>query len=121
MDYAEILKAESDGLKGVEKEDETWMALARMAGERHAQVVTAGQVTTEGLGATRIKQKHKARWRGSLAHIDLSISLNQTDEEKNEGVMRVGILAHRHKDFSENETCTILQLLKLGQVHLDSW
>ena len=38
--------------------------------------------------------------------INLEKTYNQTDEEKDMGVMRIGKLAHRHADFSETETCT---------------
>lgn len=120
VDHAEILSPETSGVKGYDKEDETWMALSRLAGVRNALVVTAGQITGEGLKAPILRQQHKARWKGSTGHVDLAIGLNQTDQEKEMGIMRVNKIADRHHDYNENYTCTILQKFQVGQVHLDS-
>lgn len=120
IDHAEILKGEDAKLEGYGKEDETWMALSRLAGERSALVVTAGQITGEGLKAPILRQQHKARWKGATGHVDLCLGLNQTDQEKEMGVMRVNKIADRHHEYNENHTCTILQKFQVGQVHLDS-
>lgn len=119
VDHADILKPERES-GGIEKEDQTWMSLARMAGERKALVVTGTQLTKDSLDAIDIKQKHTARWIGKLGHVDMMLSLNQTEEEKRMGVMRIGVMVHRHKDFYESDKVTLLQNLSLAQVHLDS-
>ncbi len=119
IDYADILKPESKDM-GVQKEDLTWMALARLAGEQKALVVTATQVTKDALGADNVKLKHTARWIGKLGHVDAMYTLNQTDEEKHNGIMRIGTMVHRHFDFSESKQCAILQNLNVGQALLDS-
>ena len=119
IDYADILKPEKDYLAGVEKEDRTWIALSQLAGERHALLVVPTQVNKEALDAVTLRQSHTARWVGKLGHIDVMLTMNQTEAEKAMGVMRIGMMAHRHKDFSDN-TCMILQNLDLGQVNLDS-
>lgn len=121
VDYADILRPESgDSATGIDQVDTTWKCLARLAGERHALVVTAAQATREALEAAQVKQKHTSLWIGKLAHVDLMLSLNQTPKEKDDGIMRIGIMAHRHEDFNENACCYVLQNLSLGQVHLDS-
>jgi hypothetical protein len=119
IDYADILKPETKD-SGVQKEDLTWMALARLAGVQKALVVTATQVTKDALGAKDIKVKHTARWVGKLGHVDAMYTLNQVDEEKLNGVMRIGTMVHRHYEFSETRQCTILQNLNVGQALLDS-
>lgn len=119
IDYADILKPETKDM-GVQKEDITWMALARLAGTQKALVVTATQVTKDALGSKNIKLKHTARWVGKLGHVDAMYTLNQIDEEKSNGVMRIGTMVHRHYDFSETKQCTILQNLNVGQALLDS-
>ena len=119
VDYADILKAERESLTGVEKEDRTWIALSQLAGEKHALVVVPTQVNKDAMEAVTLKKSHTARWVGKLGHVDVMLTLNQTQMEKLQGVMRVGVMLHRHQDYSD-KTCMILQNLDLGQMHLDS-
>jgi hypothetical protein len=67
-----------------------------------------------------LRQDDLAEWIGQLAHVDITIGLNQTMEEKREGVMRIGLNVHRHRDFHEDEYAHVLQNIPLGQVHLAS-
>lgn len=120
VDYADILKPEREELVGVLKEDETWMALARLASARNALVVTGTQATGDALNVAIVTQRHTARWKGKLGHIDCMLALNQTRDEKEFGIMRVSVMAHRHKNFIETDTVTVLQQLTIGQAHLDS-
>jgi hypothetical protein len=120
VDYADILKPEERSVAGVEKEDRSWIALAQMAAIRHALVVAPTQVTKAAMDAINISGKHMARWVGKLGHVDVMMTLNQTEAEKLLGRARVGVIAHRHADFSPSLTVTILQQLKLGQPNLDS-
>lgn len=119
IDYAGIVRPERE-IDGVEKEDSVWMSLARMAGERQALVVTADQVTREALDAINVKRSHTAKWIGKLAHVDAMYTINQTEEEKTQGIMRIGVMDHRHIEYYENRKATILQRLSTGQSHLDS-
>lgn len=119
IDYADILKPENENSVGIDKEDRTWIALAQLAAERHALVVTPTQVTKSGQDAVKLKVEHTAKWVGKLAHVDAMLTLNQTSEEKTNGVMRVGVMMHRHNDFND-EMVTILQNLTVGQANLDS-
>lgn len=121
VDYADILKPEGDSDDyGVNKEDRTWIALSQLAGEKNCLTIAPTQVSKEALDAYRVGQKHTARWVGKLGHVDAMMTLNQTDDEKKQGIMRVGWMLHRHIDFNENDTVTILQDVKAGQIHLDS-
>jgi hypothetical protein len=121
IDYADILKAEDSSVtSGVEQLDNTWKSLARLAGERRALVITASQITRAGMDKKQVKASDLASWIGKLAHIDVFASLQQTQDEKKDGVMRVGLLAHRYADFNENDNCVILQKLDHGQACLDS-
>ena len=120
IDYAGILLPEDSRITGVERVDETWKSLGRLAGERRAQVVTASQVTRRAMEKAKVKGSETAQWIGILAHVDAMFSMNQTPEEKRKGVMRIGKIAHRHEDFDTDQDCYVLQALELGQFHLDS-
>jgi len=120
IDYADILKPESDNSVGIDKEDRTWIALSQLAGERHALVIAPTQVTKSGQDAIKLKTEHTARWVGKLGHVDAMLTLNQTSEEKTSGVMRIGVMLHRHNDYNPEATVTVLQQLNVGQANLDS-
>lgn len=121
IDYADILKSNDPDLKGVEKEDDVWMSLARISSYRKMLVVVPTQLNKESLDAKQIKTKHTAKWIGKLGHVDAMFALNQTPPEKELGLMRISILEHRHKDFNETENCYVLQKYSSGQAHLDSY
>ncbi len=121
VDYADILKPESNNTQGTQKEDETWIALSQLAGERKALVVTATQITKEGQSANIVGLEHTARWSGKLGHVDAIYGINQTAKEKEQGVMRMSTLLHRHQSFSTTQQCAVLQNLDIGAIHLDSY
>jgi len=85
-----------------------------------ALVITATQANRAAIDAKNVTSKHTAAWLGKLFHMDAGISLNQTPEEKKQGIMRIGEIIHRHKEFHETETCTVLQNLNIGQPIIDS-
>ncbi len=120
VDYADILKPEDSSTAGIEKEDRSWIALSQMAAERHVLVISPTQVTKSALEAATIGAVHMARWVGKLGHVDIMLTVNQKENEKRFGIVRIGVLAHRHKEFLQSATVTILQQISLGQVHLDS-
>ena len=55
-----------------------------------------------------------------LAHIDVCISMNQTRLEKRKKCYRLGLLAHRHRNFDVNTNALVLWQLQLGQIMMDS-
>lgn len=119
-DYIDILRADNPSLAGVEKEDIVWMDMAKLASTRNAVSITLTQGTRDSVDARTITEKHMSKWIGKLGHVDGMFTLNQTEKEKSQGIMRIGTLAHRHKDFSKTQFCTIIQDLSAGQPVLDS-
>jgi len=121
IDYADILKSDDPHLKGVEKEDDVWMALARMASVRNCCLIVPTQLNKDSLDAKQIKTSHTSKWIGKLGHVDAMFALNQIPAEKDKNVIRVSCLEHRHKDFNEKDNCYVLQKYSSGQAHLDSY
>jgi hypothetical protein len=119
VDYADIIKPPGK-LEGRQALDEIWKQLSALAGARHAIVVTGSQGTRGSLTKKNMSQDDLAEWIGKLAHVDVFLCLNQTKEEKQKKIMRVGTLVHRHKDFNENMQATLLQQLDTGQFCIDS-
>lgn len=120
IDYADIIKGPK-GVEGVAKEDHVWMALARMAGERNILLITGTQGTRAAFSAETLSEEHQSKWIGALAHVDVELAINQTPSEKDRGICRIGLLAHRYKSFNTEQTCIVLQDLKTGQFCMDSY
>lgn len=120
VDYADILKPENKGGDPRHGLDEIWKRLASLAADRHAIMFSASQGNRGSIYKENMDQADLAEWIGKLGHVDLFASVNQSMDEKRRGVIRIGMLAHRHKEFHERDHCTLLQNLSLGQVHLDS-
>ena len=67
-----------------------------------------------------MKQKHTGGSIKKFKHLDLDITLNQTEMEKRAGKMRFQILVNRHEEGIEKGEVVVLQSLKLGQTLIDS-
>ena len=120
VDFADIIRPDSN-VQGFEKEDLVWMELAQLASTLNCLVVTATQLTRDGLDTENVEEKHLSKWIGKLSHVDVMMALNQTDEEKAKNIMRVTMLDHRHKEFNKLDTCYLLQDLAIGQANLGSY
>lgn len=120
IDYADILSPESSQSEGRDRYDETWKMLKNLAATQHCLVVTASQSNKKTMDSKSVKASDVSEDIRKVAHVDAMFSLNQTMEEKDSGIMRLGVVAHRWKDFNQFEHVTVLQQLKTGQVLLDS-
>ena len=118
IDYADILKM-GKGEKRNEIDD-VWKRLASMAAERHCIVFTASQGTRGSIYKSDMSQDDLAEWIGKLGHVDIFMGLNQSPKEKENKIIRVNVLVHRHKEADEKVSATLLQQLELGQFAMDS-
>lgn len=119
-DYADIVAPEDARLTGRERTDETWKAHKNMADTRKCIVVTASQTNRASIEKRTVKQIHAAEDIRKINHVDVGQSLNQTDMEKRQGLMRFGIIAHRHRSFHESDHALVLQEMRTGQFLLAS-
>ncbi len=122
VDYADILRPDGRGGGSEPRHgiDEIWKTLASMAAERHCLLFSASQGNRGSIYKENMDQADLAEWIGKLGHVDLFASVNQSTAEKKRGIVRLGMLAHRHKEFHEKDHVMLLQAFSLGQVHLDS-
>ena len=118
IDYADILKMGKGDKRN--EIDDVWKKLASMAAERHCIVFTASQGTRGSIYKSDMSQDDLAEWIGKLGHVDIFMGLNQSPKEKENKIIRVNVLVHRHKEADEKVSATLLQQLELGQFSLDS-
>ncbi len=122
-DYASIMAPEHHYNDPRHVVDEIFRGHKRMAQERDALVVTGAQSLGTGREALN-KDIQDERDIGMnayiLAHLDILMVLDQTVEEKENGVWRMGVLEHRWRKFNKRRQVMALQQLELGQPVLDT-
>jgi replicative DNA helicase len=120
IDYADILAPESKRTEQRTEVNETWKALGGMASSMDCVVITATQGTRLSFDRFSLEPKDISEDIRKLAHVDAFFALNQIQVEKELGILRIGTLVHRHKDFGPSKECMVLQNMGLSQHCLDS-
>jgi replicative DNA helicase len=117
IDYADILKPEVKGEKRHQLDD-IWSRLRGIAQSRNVALVTGSQT-----GRATVKKDADAdtvsEHFGKIAHITQGIFLNQTDDEKEMGIMRIKPSVRRDGVTTSRDIC-VLQGLHIGRPVLDS-
>ena len=119
-DYIDIFKPSDNTGEYRHNIDQLWTHHARMASQRHALVITANQASKKSWDAQNVLASDSSENYRNSAHVDIMLTLNQKDEEKKMGVMRVAVVTHRDREFHQKDDVKILQQLSAGQILIDS-
>ena len=118
VDYADIMAPSDKGNDYRNQLDGIWKRLRGMAQKRKAVVFTASQSGRASINKDADSQDIAEDIR-KLAHITSMVSLNQTQEEKQNGIIRLKQLAVREGQAEFREAvCT--QCLSIGRIVTDS-
>jgi len=121
IDYADIMAPEPDAPRERRHQiDFTWQRLKGLAEKRNCLMATGSQTDAESLDIETIRERNFAEDIRKLANVDVMMSLNQTEDEKRSGVLRIGLLEHRWKKFDRSLQLLTLQQLEVGQPLLDT-
>lgn len=120
IDYVDILKVNSK-FDDYRLDDAKWKLLQELASATKCMVVTPTQANKEGELATTMRSTDQGGFYGKGRHVNLMIGINQVAKEKKEGLYRVTIMDARSTRSNELDYCIVLQDLKTGQMHLDSY
>lgn len=96
LDYLELLMPLDDGYKGREAQERVSQEVRGLAVEYQFAEWTATQVNRIGRGVDIITDEHTADAYGKLRPADLTLSLNQTQEEYDGGRMRTYVVKARN-------------------------
>ncbi len=121
VDYFDIANPGS-GVSGFSERavaDYVWKRGKGMAARRHCLVATVLQSNRKSISKKSLEQEDTAEDIRKLAHVDMIFALNQTPDEKEFGVSRISVIAHRHEEFSFTGEVMVLQSFALGQPWLD--
>jgi hypothetical protein len=103
IDYADNLASMNPKDRSDLQIAHTWAMLRQLSEVRKCLVVTAAQTNKEGF---RTWVMTRSNFRGSLmvlGHVTAFLGINQTDEEKDLGVMRLNFIVRREAEFSETK------------------
>ncbi|MFA7099358.1 MAG: hypothetical protein WC143_04665 [Eubacteriales bacterium] len=117
IDYFDILNPGSGTGNFSERgtADYIWKRGKNLAAKRHVLVATVLQSNRSSIPKKSIEQEDVSEDIRKLAHVDLLLGLNQTKDEKDKGIMRIGVVAHRHEEFKFGGEVMALQSLNIGQ------
>lgn len=120
IDYADIMNLDHHGLEGRDRIDYAWKQLRRLSQERHCLVVTATQSDAAAYDVNTLSKKHFSEDKRKIAHVTGMIGINQTNKEKEQGLMRLNWIVLREDYFSESKCCYVATCLPLANIAVRS-
>lgn len=98
VDYADIMAPDHRTDNVIENSKEIYVGLRALAFEFDCAILTATQTNRDGFKAQTAKAEHVAEDFNKIRTADLVISINSTEEERNEGVARLYFAASRNQE-----------------------
>ena len=120
IDYSDILDMSYPKTEGRDRIDRTWRELRKISQMYHCLVVTATQTNRESYDAKIITRKHSSEDKRKLAHVTAMLGMNQTEEEKKQGIMRFNWIKVRDAEYLENKCVCVAGCLGLGNLIMRS-
>lgn len=121
LDYFDIQKPEKNsGFSERSIIDTIWKQGKNIADTRQCLVITADQSNKASRLKQSVETSDTTEDKRKDAHLDIRVALNQTNREKEDGILRANILFHRHQKFNTKREVMILQQLDLAQPMMDS-
>jgi len=121
-DYADLMKPDFDSYSNEERSgiNNIWRAHKMVAQLRDCLVCTVTQSGRKTIDAKNVRAKDAADDIRKMAHVNIMATLSQQEKEKMEGIMRFGVVEHRHRKFIESRQVTVLECRDLGLAMIDS-
>ena len=117
IDYANLLKA--NGFDNRDKVNTIWTGLKALAKHWHCAVITASHMNTEALKKDG-ENYNIGEDRRILNHVSGMYILNQSEEEKQAGIMRIKATATRFGQYTEADQVVCLYDYDTGRTLIDS-
>jgi len=114
VDYMDILDMSHPSLEGRDRINEVWKQMRGISQIYHCLVVTATQADAQSYKAGTLSRTHFSEDKRKFAHVTGMIGLNQKDEEKERGIMRLNWVALREGEYSERDCVHVATCLSLG-------
>lgn len=120
IDYVDILDMSYPHIEGRDRIDKTWRELRKISQIFHCLVVTATQTNRLSYDASTITRKHSSEDKRKLGHVTAMYGINQTADEKVQGVMRFNCMELRDGAYSEGNCVFMAGCLAIGNIAVRS-
>lgn len=121
IDYADNLAPEDRKADFRHQQHRTWQLLRGLSQEKHCLVVTATQANAASYDQQTLAMKHFSEDKRKYAEVTAMIGLNQNQDEKVSGLMRINLIVQREGEFYSKETVKVAQDLRIGRPLLFSF
>lgn len=121
VDYADILAPIDRSMQYRHQQNQTWQRLRSIGQKRDCLVVTATQADAGSYGKGRLGLSNFSDDKRKYGHVTGMLALNQTEQEKIAGLMRLGWLVRREDDFAVSREVHVLQCPQIGRPVLGSY
>lgn len=122
VDYADVLAPIDSRIDFRHQQNQTWSGLRRITQERHCALLTATQADARSYEARDLRARNFTEDKRKYGHVNKGIlTLNQEDREKDDGVMRLGVMFAREDHFSQRRKAAMLQCYAIGRAYVGGW
>lgn len=118
-DYLDILAPDKEREERIIV-DRIWKKASMMSGELNCLCITPDQANKASRNNYRLDQMSTSESKTKDSHLDVRLSINKTDLDADAGVARVGVIFHRHLNFSVKREVIITQRLETSDAILDN-
>lgn len=118
VDYADLMRPEKKYTDNRDKINLVWEGLRNMANDRNIGIITASHTAKETFDKD-IKRNNASEDTRKLNHVTLAVSLNATDKENENNIIRLGMMEVREGRHIADQA-VVLQCLDLGRPCIDS-
>jgi hypothetical protein len=97
-----------------------WEQLIGLGQEKNCLMVPASQTNRAAVNKPDLTMEDMAEDFSKAMIADAFLAANQTSHEKDQQILRMSIILHRHRGFSLHHQCRVLQAPEIGQFCLGS-
>lgn len=101
--------------------NETWQVLRAISQVRHCLVLALTQADAGSYGKATLTMKNFSEDKRKFGHVSAMYAFNQTDEEKEAGLLGIGPIVVRTRGYKISHLVTVLQCLEMGRPLLGSF
>lgn len=101
--------------------NQIWSGLRSIALSYNILVITTTQADTDSFEQEIITRKNFTDDRRKLDHVTASYGINQTDEEKEEMIIRINNIINRTQKYNPKKCIHVMQCLSIGKAFLGAY
>jgi hypothetical protein len=121
IDYADNLSPMDPKRDERHRQTDNWKALRALSQKYFCNVLTATQADAASYDKESLDESNFSESKGKYGQVNVIWTLNQTPEEKKEGVIRFGQMFRREDEYDTKKHCTVMQCLSIGRPYMGSY